>query len=234
MNSGTEAAALAPPSNGQRLRELLVGRDVARLAVRTPRLLRRDDARRRRAVILTSGFGGTDTSLNPLRWFLRSIGHDARPVGIGRISDDVEALSERVAERAADLSTEVGEPVALVGWSIGGVLSREAARLHPDVIDRVITFGTPVIGGPSYTALASRYSEEYLEEIRALIDEREETPIRVPITAIRSRNDGVVNPAACIDNRSPNVENIEVGATHVGLAYDPDVWDIAADRLDRN
>lgn len=143
-------------------------------------------------MILTSGFGGTDASLNPLRWFLRSVGHDARPVGLGRISDDVEALSELVAEKATALAHRVGAPVALVGWSIGGVLSREAARMHPDVIHQVITFGTPVVGGPSYTSLSLRYSEEYLAEIRALIEAREQTPIEVPITAIWSRNDGVV------------------------------------------
>lgn len=232
MSESVDAPVLAPPSRGQRLRELLIGRDFVRLAARTPNLLRRDDAARRQTVILTSGFGGTDASLNPLRWFLRSVGHDAQPVGLGRISDDVEALSELVAEKATALAQRAGEPVALVGWSIGGVLSREAARMHPDVIDRVITFGTPVVGGPSYTSLAFRYSEEYLAEIRTLIEAREQTPIEVPITAIWSRNDGIVNPEACIDRRSPDVENIEVTATHVGLAFDPNVWDIVSDRLD--
>ena len=232
MSESVDAPVLAPPYQGQRLLELLIGRDFVRLAARTPNLLRRDDASRRQTVILTSGFGGTDATLNPLRWFLRSVGHDARPVGLGRISDDVEALSELVAEKATALAQRAGEPVALVGWSIGGVLSREAARMHPDVIDRVITFCTPVVGGPSYTSLAFRYSEEYLAEIRTLIEAREQTPIEVPITAIWSRNDGVVNPEACIDRRSPDVEKVEVTATHVGLAYDPNVWDIVSDRLD--
>lgn len=83
------------------------------------------------------------------------------------------------------------------------MLSREAARMHPDVIDQMITFGTPVVGGPSYTLLAFHCSEEHLAEIRAVIEAREQTPIEVPVTAIWSRNDGVVNPEACIDRCSP-------------------------------
>ena len=142
-------------------------------------------------------------------------------------------LAARLAAKAAHVAETTGHPVALVGWSIGGVVSREAARTRPDAIDRVVTFGTPVIGGPSYTALASRYSEEYLAEVRSLIEERERTPIEAAITAIWSRNDGVVQPAACIDHSSSKAENVEVTATHVGLAYDPNVWEIVADRLER-
>lgn len=47
MSESVDAPVLAPPSRGQRLRELLIGRDFVRLAARTPNLLRRDDASRR-------------------------------------------------------------------------------------------------------------------------------------------------------------------------------------------
>jgi len=87
---------------------LLIGRDFVRPAARTPNLLRRDDASRRRTVILTNGFGGTDASPDLLRWFFRSVGHDARPVDLGRISDEVEALSELVAENATVLAHRAG------------------------------------------------------------------------------------------------------------------------------
>lgn len=221
---------LAPPSSLQRCREALVGRDVARLVVSARRLrsLPRGDGS---PVMLVTGFGGTDRSLEPLRRFLARLGHDARAAGLGRMDDDVEANFPEVGRRCRNLAADTGRPVALVGWSIGGVLAREAARDDPAAVRRVVTFGTPVEGGPSYTALAWRYGDEQLRAIRALIDDRHEVPITVPVTAIRSRNDGVVTPDACIDRRTPGAENIEVGGTHLGMSLDPDVWSLVAERL---
>ena len=181
--------------------------------------------------MLITGFGGTDRSLEPLRRVLRHLGHDARAVGLGRMDDDVEANFPQVGRRSERLAEETGRPVALIGWSIGGVLAREAARDHAASVRRVITFGTPIEGGPGYTALAGRYSDERLRAIRALIEERHETPITVPVTAIRSHNDGVVSTEACVDRRTPGAENIEVSGTHLGMSLDPDVWSVIAERL---
>lgn len=230
LTSVTLESVLTPPDLRQRSRELLVGRDVVGSVLKSWRLLGapRGDGR---PVLLITGFGGTDPTLYPLREFLRRLGHDARSARLGRISDDVEGLYPLVAERARQLAGSVGRPVALVGWSIGGVLAREAARDAPDVIDQVVTFGTPVEGGPSYTALSRMYSEERLADIRAQVDERAATPIEVPVTAIWSRNDGVVNPRACIDWRTRDVEHVEVRASHVGMGFDHDVWVTVADRL---
>ena len=221
---------LAPPSSLQRSRELLVGRDVVTSVLKSWRLRSSPRGDGKPALLIT-GFGGTDPTLYPLREFLRRLGHDARSAQLGRISDDVEALYPRVVDRCRELAAAAGRPVAVVGWSIGGVLAREAARDEPLAIDRVVTFGTPVEGGPSYTALADLYTEERLAEIRARVDERAETPIDVPVTAIWSRNDGVVNPRACIDRRTPDVEHVEVRASHVGMGFDHDVWTTVADRL---
>ncbi len=221
---------LTPPSLTQRTRELLVGRDLVRFASRAPRLraLPRGDGR---PVLVVSGLGATDVSLSPLRRFLRGLGHDARPAGLGRISDDVEELFPEIGRRCARLAQESGRPVAVVGWSIGGVLAREAARDHPAAVERVITFGTPVEGGPSYTALAGRYSADELGRIRCRIEERNRTAITVPVTSIWSRNDGIVTPEACIDRRTPTAEHVEVSSTHLGMGFDPDVWATVATRL---
>jgi pimeloyl-ACP methyl ester carboxylesterase len=221
---------LAPPSYRQRSRELLLGRDVMRAMLRGPglRSLPRGDGA---PVVLISGFGGSDQSLYPFRRFLHAMGHDARPAGLGRVGDDVAELYGRVARRAEAVRDETGRTPAMVGWSIGGVLAREAARDHPELVRRVITFGTPVEGGPSYTALAFRYGDDRLAEIRAGVEERAAVPITVPITAIWSRNDGIVTPEACIDERNATAENVEVSGTHIGMGIDPDVWTVVARRL---
>lgn len=151
--------------------------------------------------------------------------------GFGRINTDVAQLARQLVENSATLHQKTGRKVALVGWSLGGILSRETARNRPDLIDRVITFGTPVVGGPIHTAFARRYTDEEVTQIEEMIRDRQRVPIEVPITAMWSKRDGVVSGRACVDTYSPNVENLEVTSTHLGMSLDPDVWSIIAKRL---
>ncbi len=219
-----------PPPMSRVLRELATARETVRLPLAALRLQRapRGDGG---PVLLVPGLGATDESLLPMRLYLRRLGHDARAAKLGRVTDDVAGQYLRVVERVERIAAATGRPVALVGWSIGGVLSREAARDVPDRVSRVITFGTPAMGGPTYSVVARRYDAATLRAIGELSDARNAVPIRVPITAIWSRNDGIVEPSACIDRRSPNVENIEVTSTHFGMGIDPDVWQVVARRL---
>jgi len=219
-----------PPSPWATAGESLAPAELVRLAVRAPRLRRLPHGDGRPA-ILVPGLGATDASLAPLRTFLVRHGHDARRAGLGRIHGDVPTLGRRLLERTATTSRSTGSTVALVGWSLGGLLAREVARRRPDLVARVITFGSPIEGGPAHTALRHRYSDEELAQIDALIEHRRRTPIVVPITAMWSRRDGVVSPRACIDEHSPDVENIEVTSSHLGMGVDPDVWSVVATRL---
>lgn len=184
-------------------------------------------------MVCVTGFGAGDASLAPLRGALGHLGHDVRPAGLGRVGDDVEGQTLRLGAEVTDLADRTGDRVALVGWSIGGVVSREVARRFPEAVRRVVTFGTPVEGGPSYTALAGRYPESRKAEIRAEIERWKQVPIQVPVTVIWSPNDGIVSPAACFDDHTPGVEHVEVDATHLGMGYHPDVWATVADRLAR-
>jgi pimeloyl-ACP methyl ester carboxylesterase len=184
--------------------------------------------------VLVPGLGATDASLAALRHHLRRLRHDARPADLGRMTHDVVANARRLREHVARLADETGDSVALVGQSIGGVLSREVARHAPELVRRVITFGTPVLGGPEYTATGRRYSAEERARIRQVIAERRRTPIRVPVTAMWSRNDGIVSPAACVDGDDPGIEHVEVTSSHLGMGFDPDVWLVVADRLARD
>lgn len=56
-------------------------------------------------------------------------------------------------------------------------------------------------------------------------------PIRVPVTTIFSRRDGIVDWRSSIDD-SLDAVNIEVANSHLGLGLDADVWRIIADRID--
>jgi pimeloyl-ACP methyl ester carboxylesterase len=209
----------APPLRGM-LAEALGAADLARLLRAAPWLASapRGDGS---VVIDLPGWRAPEVSTAPLRMYLRLLGWSARPWGLGVNRGTPEADAERLAARVSAAS----EPVALVGWSLGGVVAREVARALPDRVSRVVTFGTPVVGGPTHTIGARTFGERECRRATALIDALDaEQPIQVPITAIFTRRDRIVDWRACIDRASPNVTHVEVGSTHLSLGIDPDVW----------
>ncbi len=232
MSSFPFSPPTGPPRRERYLLELLTAREGLRLPLRLPSLLRHR-ATTRVTVLLVPGLGATDLSLAPLRAYLSHLGHDARSIGFGRITDDVEGQYLRVAEAAVKIAEEVNQPITLVGWSIGGVLVREAARDHPEIVRRVITMGTPVVGGPAYSQVARRYDRATIDAIVKRVDERSRIALPMPITAIWSRFDGIVDPAACFDRLSNNIEHIEVNSAHIAMGIDPDVWKIVSQRLNQ-
>jgi pimeloyl-ACP methyl ester carboxylesterase len=186
-------------------------------------------------VLVLPGFAASDASTLALRSYLRWLGYDARGWGLGTNRGDLPALVPRVVRLLEGKAASARRRVRCVGWSLGGNLAREAARERPDLVERVVTLGTPAVGGPKYTSVAHRYRRQGvdLDEVEARVAERERVPIRVPVTAIYSRRDGVVAWRACIDRATPDVEHVEVSATHLGLGFHPEVYRVVADRLAR-
>lgn len=179
------------------------------------------------------GFGGGDASTLVIRGLLAALGYSVSGWGLGLNRGNVEATLPKVNARVAALAKRTGRPVHLVGWSLGGVFAREVARDAPDIVASVVTMGTPVVGGPKYTRVGALYCVlgANLDELEARIDERNRQPIRVPVTAIYSRADGIVNWRACIDPYDNNIEHVEVRANHLSLGFDPQVLRIVAERL---
>jgi pimeloyl-ACP methyl ester carboxylesterase len=185
-----------------------------------------------RPVMVIPGFTANDASTLPLRSYLGGLGYECRGWGLGVNSGDLQSQVPQTLERISawyqDRSSEHPTPISLVGWSLGGVVAREAARLRPDLIARVITFGTP-LWGPRHTTTSMARSDQ-LDEFERRIAARNRQPILRPVTAIYSRNDGVVHWKACVDP-DPNTVNVEVSSSHIGLGIDPDVWVIVASTL---
>ena len=185
-------------------------------------------------VLVLPGFGAGDASTWPLRTFLASRGYRVRGWGLGTNQIDVPTAIATMAEAVVDYAATERAPVSLVGWSLGGYIAREVAREQPAAVRRVVTLGSPVIGGPKYTSLAGLAPLQGwdLEFIEAEVERRKTVPLRVPVTAVYSRRDGVVAWRACIDPEGDApIEHVEVTSSHLGLGVDPDVYRIVARRL---
>ncbi len=203
------------------------------LLVRFPELARQPRGRGERVMVLP-GYGASDASTAVLRAYVSYLGYDPVGWGLGRNNGKVPDLLPLVVERIEELVREAGRPIDLIGWSLGGYLAREAARERPLAVQQVVTLGTPVVGGPKYTAIARSYRRRGidLDEIEAEVASRNSQPLETPITAVYSRTDSVVAWQACIDHHSPNVHHFEVETTHLGLGFSPQVFQIIAERLD--
>ncbi len=168
------------------------------------------------------GFGAADGSLIPLRRFLAGRDHDVSGWGLGRNTGDVHGLVRRFLPRLERRVEVAGRPANLTGWSLGGVVAREATRERPDLVHQVATFGTPLFG-PRASAAARAFSAEQIGHIEALIADRTGRALPRPIMAIYSKQDGIVDWRACIDEVTPFALNVEVSATHFGMGLSPDV-----------
>ena len=213
------------------LRELRWARELPRLLLRSPRLVtmpRGDGA----PVMDMPGWRTSEASMAPLRAYLRWLGHDAQPWGIGTNRGDPLGDAACLTPVVREVAERSGRPVALIGWSLGGVVARETARRAGDAVAQVITLGSPIVGGPAYTPFTPKWSDARRRAwARRFADAEAADPLTCPVTTIFSRHDAVVPWRASLDHHSPDVRHIQVASSHLGLGTDPDVWEIIARSL---
>ena len=214
-------------------------------------------------VIVLPGLWGSDKTMQKLRLFLNKSGYDAQGWGLGRnlagrgwsgeISDlssgwaigdrdrpnkgegAVPALCDQFGEIVKQRSELLGRPIALVGWSLGGFVAREAARDHPDHVSGVITLGCPVIGGPKYSLVDGRYRRRGLDVdwIAEQTIKRHAVPIQCPVISIYSKHDAIVHWSASVDRWTPHAKHFEVDCTHMTFGFHPPTLKIVKKELDK-
>ncbi len=185
----------------------------------------RADNGRGRTVILLPGFATSPTAMTGVRRVATGLGFKAQDWGLGLNNGQVPKLLPAFETKLKKAVAESGAPVILIGWSLGGYIAREAARDNPDLVEAMITLGTPVWGGPKYTTVSRFYrgKDVDMDAIEQETIERYKTPLTTPTTALYSRRDGIVAWRACIDHWSPNVTHVEVGTTHIGMPFSREV-----------
>jgi len=207
-------------------------------------------------VLTIPGFTGPEFSLSPLNSFLTMAGYPTESWGLGTNTgpqgpDYYNNLSEVLGERLKQMVAESGEPVALIGQSLGGLYAREVARDHPDLVDRVITLGSPVYLKSHRLREMNHMVATFFRffkgassrtRVRRKLREHRIAP-PVPLVAIYSKFDGILSwqstriPNEDLRRSGPNPrENIEIMASHCGMAVNPLVLLALCDRLhqDRN
>ena len=182
-----------------------------------------------RILVLVPGYGADEWK------FLQSINYQVFDWGHGRNRGHVKHDTALLANTIKTISENHSQQaVTIIGWSLGGVLAREVARLHPAWVSEVITMGTPLVGGPKYTVLANKYAKSMdmnLDHYETEIHEINAQGITQPVTVIYSKSDGVVGWNAAIDRYNEQARNIEVSCSHLGMGVNARVWQIIAETL---
>jgi len=188
-------------------------------------------------VIILPGMLASDVSTAPLRAALKTLGYDVRGWGLGRNfgTRSVGPQCEKLCDLVDRVFEDSGKTVSLIGWSLGGVLARLAARRRPGRVRQVVTLGSPFTSDPKATnawriyeaASQTRVGSPAIKAFRKEILQ----PLEVPFTALYSKTDGICAWQGCTGPVSQISENIEVLGSHCGLGANPLVFYAIADPL---
>lgn len=185
------------------------------------------------AVMVLPGFLGGDGYNAALRRFLGKLGYSVHGWGMGRNLGPREGVLEGLEARMESLYEQYGEPVSLVGHSLGGIFARELARRYPTMIRQVISLGSPFGEGRMTASIPARLFTALNPPEELPVDEDElSTPPPVPTTAIYSKGDGIVNWQTTYQaGGHEQTQSIRVRGSHCGMTFNPSIWLLVAECL---
>ena len=243
---------LQPPSSVDGLREYRVALDLLTLPLRMSlsKFTNQGNIGKGRSVFVLPGFGASDATMFPLRYFLQQHGFEVFGWDLGTnkagldkkhnpnaLSWDFEPptpykgeagvayLCDLMVDKVHRFYQQKQEKVVLIGWSLGGSIAREVARDLPEVVEHVITLGSPLIGGPKYTAAAKILAQRglNLDWIEKEVNKRNTQPLKCKASSIVSPTDGVVGYAAARIPNDTNTQYIDVDVSHLGMGINQQV-----------
>lgn len=199
-------------------------------------------------VVVVPGFLGTDFYLTEFRSWLRRIGYQPYDSNIGVNAECPNLLIKYRLMASIEKAYQAQKwKVHLIGHSLGGVLARAVASQEPDMVASVISMGAPFRGitvHPSVLRVAEIVREQIREKhgdnvlpgcytgactCRFLESLLSQIPKTVRQTAIYTKADGIVDWRVCRTGKP--AYDYEVSATHIGMVFNPIVFQIVAYRL---
>lgn len=197
-------------------------RSLAACTVRPPPFPNDAPQGNRHTVLVIPGFMAGDWTTFRLRMFLRSLGYGVETAGVHFNAGPTAGLLKRLDRTLRDLTAD-GTRVSIVGQSLGGVLARSLARRHQESVRCVITLCSP-IRFPVVTPLQPFAAMLTPFHSKTWLAERDEVALSpgVPVTALYSRDDGIVDWRQCLQDESDGCINVEVRGSHSTVGSNPE------------
>ena len=168
-------------------------------------------------LMVIPGFLATDRTTLGLQRALAAAGYRVAGWGMGLNAGVRPDTLERIVERIERFGG--GAPVVLVGWSLGGLYAREAAKLRPDLAAKVITLGSPFSGDRRNNNVWRLYelvAGHPVDDPPVATAPEEKPP--VPTLALWSRRDGIVAVCAARGEPGESDRHAELDCSHMGFA----------------
>lgn len=192
------------------------------------------EARHPKNVMLLPGFGAHPIRMRWMAKQLEKAGHTTKKWGLGYNLGATADRFEKVENRLLALYKAKGEPLVLVGWSLGGVMARELAKKHPDKVAKVVTMGSPFSGSPranngwrAYQAIAGHRVDE--PEIDTVVSEK--PPVET--VAMWSPRDGIVAPKSACGRPKERDRAVALRCSHMGFVLTNEAMSALLSELDR-
>jgi triacylglycerol lipase len=201
-------------------------------------------------VVLVPGFLAGDGSLALMSRHLRALGYRTYRSTMHANVGCTQSASEALERRIEAIALKRGRKVTVVGHSLGGLLARGLAGRRPDLVEGIVTLGSPILApGAAHPillfdlAVIIRLQRAGLGRMMGsdctsgdcarLSWEQARVPLtgEVAFTSVFSRRDGIIDWRSCLD---PQAAAVEVSTSHLGMAFDPIVLDAVADTLAAN
>ncbi len=189
-------------------------------------------------VLLVHGYFCNRGIWHPFARWLAARGHPVDSVNLEPVFGSIDDFAPIVAQGVRRLRERSGTSrVAIVGHSMGGLVVRAyLARYGSDAVCSVVTLGSPHGGtwiahfGLGRNAAQMRPGSAWLRELEASeVDNG--TAASVPFTTIVTVHDNMVMPLALHTLAGASMRTIAARG-HVTLAYDREVWRLAAEAID--
>lgn len=174
--------------------------------------------------MVVPGLLSTDWATTILRRYLRKMGFDVSGWEMGMNLGRMESL-EALREKVRLLHESSGQQIILIGWSMGGIFSREVAKQIPQCVRQLITIGSPFadVNAPNH----AKWVFELLND-KTQIDEeftrQLPEPAVVKTLCLYSKWDGIVPWQACRELVEDELHsNEEIKSSHFGMGANPNV-----------
>ncbi len=178
-----------------------------------------------RPVMLLPGFGTHPARMKGLRSALERAGHRVSDWGLGFNFGPSADRFDRLCERVLTMARREGQPLVLVGWSLGGLFAREIAHRHPEAVAMVITMGSPFSGDRRANNAWRAYQliTGHAVDAPPVGDRAFGLKPPVPTVALWSPRDGIVSPRSSCGRPGERDRAVALRCTHLGFAGHPDV-----------
>ncbi len=174
-------------------------------------------------VLILPGFLVDDDRLRLMRMALNRHGFRAHRWKLGRNTGATADILDRLDQRINHLLEKNGQPIALVGWSLGGVFAREYAKRHPEKVRAVVTLGSPISGDPRANNAWRIYEWVAGHPVHAPpVDLHPAPRPPVPTYALWSPNDGVVAASAAQGLPHERDMALALSCGHMGFICAPE------------